>query len=252
MLQLREKTILEDLTRDGVCVIPDLLDKSRIETLKTAFDSLLQERQSRNGFLAPRETNRFYLTLPFAPPFADPELFANATILELLDEIFQQPYEMVQLAAEVPLQGSDYQELHRDLPPLFGEHFLTPIFAVTVSFPLVDVHEENGPIEIIRGSHKLSREDALRSKPEKFLLKKGDVLLRSPLALHRGTPNRTDEPRPMVVMGYCMHWLHTRHVDITVPREFYGSLPEKVRTMLRCNVVEHLVEKPETYLNFKH
>jgi hypothetical protein len=87
---------------------------------------------------------------------------------------------------------------------------------------------------------------------ESFHMRPGDVAIRSPLALHRGSPNRTHAPRPMVVMGYVMHWLHTPQVDVTLPRDYYESLPEQVRTMLRCNVVDELPqEKAETYLNFK-
>ena len=78
-------------------------------------------------------------------------------------------------------------------------------------------------------------------------------MIRTPLALHRGTPNRTDRPRPMVVMGYVMHWLHTPKVDLTVPRAYYQGLPEKTRKLLRCQVVEKLPEeKVETYVEFKY
>ncbi len=88
---------------------------------------------------------------------------------------------------------------------------------------------------------------------ESFYMQPGDVMIRSPLALHRGSPNRTNIPRPMVVMGYAMHWLHTAKVDLTVQRDYYESLPEQVRQLLRCQVVEQLAEnQAETYVNFKY
>ena len=78
-------------------------------------------------------------------------------------------------------------------------------------------------------------------------------MIRSPLALHRGSPNKTNQPRPMVVMGYVMHWLHTAKVDLTVPQNYYESLPEQTRELLRCQVVDRLPEdKVETYINFKY
>jgi hypothetical protein len=50
-----------------------------------------------------------------------------------------------------------------------------------------------------------------------------------------------------------MHWLHTWKVDLTVQQDYYESLPEQVRELLRCQVVEQLPEnRAETYVNFKY
>lgn len=88
---------------------------------------------------------------------------------------------------------------------------------------------------------------------ESFYMQPGDVTIRSPLAMHRGSPNRTNQPRPMVVMGYVMHWLHTPKVDLMLPRDYYQSLPQELQEMLRCEVVEQLPENQvETYVNFKY
>jgi ectoine hydroxylase-related dioxygenase (phytanoyl-CoA dioxygenase family) len=112
---------------------------------------------------------------------------------------------------------------------------------------------------MVRGTHLIPREEGLEKlargefRMEQFPLQMGDVMMRSPLALHRGTPNRTDSPRPMVVMGYVMHWLHTPKVELTVPRDYYETLPERVQKMLRCEVVDQLLqEKTETYVEFKY
>src|SRR5436305_5890163 len=115
---------------------------------------------------------------------------------------------MVQMGVDVPLRGSDYQETHRDFRPLFTEDFVTPLYAVAVNFPLVRVTEDNGPLQMARGTHRLPRAEGLERvrrgeiPMEAFPMERGDVCTRSPLALHRGTPNRTAAPRPMVVMGY--------------------------------------------------
>ncbi|HEY9661043.1 MAG TPA: hypothetical protein V6C65_21535, partial [Allocoleopsis sp.] len=59
-------------------------------------------------------------------------------------------------------------------------------------------------------------------------------------------------PRPMVVMGYVMHWLHTAHLDLSIPRPYYDSLPQPIQEMLRCKVVDQISEQAETYINFKY
>lgn len=249
----------EDLNRDGICIIRGLLARTLVEEWAVAFNQLFQERQQQPGGVAPRGTARGYVTLPWIAPFANPAVFANPTILGVLDRVFYQEYKLVQLAADVPMQGSEYQDIHRDFRPLFTDQIVTPLYALAVNFPLVEVTAENGPFEMARGTHVMPREEGLvkvqagEIPMEQFYMQLGDVMIRSPLALHRGTPNRTPQPRPMVVMGYVIHWLHTQKVDLTLSREYYKSLPPKMQQLLRCEVVERLpANGVETYIDFEY
>lgn len=250
--------LAEDLKRDGICIIRGLFPRSLVAEWAGAFEEMFNDRQRREGGLAPREQSRFYFTLPWVQPFANREVFANPAILGILNRIFTQEYVMVQLGVDTPVMGSDYQEVHRDHRPLFTDEIVTPLYSLAVNMPLVDVTEENGPFQMARGTHLLGRNEGLQKIEsgeiplESFHMQMGDVAIRTPLALHRGSPNRTEIPRPMVVMGWVMHWLHTPKVDLTLPRDYYQSLPENLQKMLRCNVVERLEERSETYLNFKY
>ncbi|MEP0913502.1 phytanoyl-CoA dioxygenase family protein [Leptolyngbya sp. GB1-A1] len=251
--------LAEDLNRDGVCVIRGLFDRSLIETWAAAFDALFQERQQRVDGLAPRGKSRWYTTLPWVAPFADPKVFANPTILGVLNRVFFQEYRLVQLAADIPFQGAEYQDIHRDFNPLFTDQIVTPLYALAVNFPLVEVTAENGPFEMARGTHRMSREEGLvkvragEIPMEQFYMQPGDVMIRSPLALHRGTPNITPQPRPLIVMGYVMHWLHTHKVDLTLQTDYYNSLSPELRQLLRCQTVEKLpAQATETYVKFEY
>jgi ectoine hydroxylase-related dioxygenase (phytanoyl-CoA dioxygenase family) len=248
----------EELNRDGICLIRGLFDQTLIDEWAVAFDRTFQERQ-RQGSLAPRGKARCYMTLPWVAPFADPTVFANSMIMAVLNRVFFQEYKLVQLAVDIPLQGSDYQEIHRDFRPLFSDQITTPLYAVAVNFPLVEVTAENGPFEMARGTHRMPREEGLvkvragEIPMEQFYMQPGDVMIRSPLALHRGTPNHTPQPRPMVVMGYVMHWLHTQKVDLTLSNDYYQSLSPDLQQLLRCQVVDQLSDNPtETYIDFKY
>ena len=247
-----------DLNRDGICVLRGVFEPELVQEWRNAFERLFEQRQNRPGGLAPREKNRYYLTLPWVPPFADREVFANPTILGVLNRVFAQEYVLVQLGVDVPVQGSEHQEIHRDYRPLYTDDVVTPLYALAVNFPLVRVTEENGPFQQARGTHVMPRDLALEKvrsgeiPMESFYMEPGDVAIRTPLALHRGSPNQTGQPRPMVVMGYVMHWLHTPQVDVTLPRDYYESLPPETRALLRCEVVDRLEEKAETYVNFKY
>jgi hypothetical protein len=69
------------------------------------------------------------------------------------------------------------------------------------------------------------------------------VMIRDVRHIHRGTPNPSAIPRPMVVMGYSRRWLFRPEVDIRVPRRVLEALPERARRQLRFNPVFDTVEE---------
>lgn len=245
---------VEDFKRDSFCILRGHFPLPKIENWHYAFQPLLEKHIVEQGSLQNRGAARYYVTLPFAEPFADPEFFDNDDILAIVEKVAGADFTMGQLATDTPLRGSDYQELHRDAPPLFPEWGQeTPSFQLAVNFPLVDVTPENGPFEVARGTHMLSKAESLRRldvgevKLEPVYLKRGDVMIRDVRHLHRGTPNRTDTPRPMVVIGYSRKWLHRPEVNIRVPKDALQRLSERAKRMLRFNpVVDSLEQKEET------
>lgn len=191
-----------------------------------------------------RGAGRYYVTLPFTSPWADPEIFENEDVLAIVERLVGREPVLCQLATDTPLLGSEYQDIHRDTPPLFPElSHETPPFQLAVNFPLVDVTLENGPIEIARGTHMLSKAAAMAKlesgevKLEPVPMQLGDVMIRDVRGLHRGTPNHTDIPRPMVVLGYSRRWLHRPEVSIRVPRSALEQLSERARHLLRFNPI---------------
>src|SRR3954470_8690275 len=232
--------MVDEFYRDSFCILPGHISKEKIANWSKAFQPLLEEHIASQGSLQNRGANRYYVTLPFAEPFADPDLYENDDILAIVEKLAGTDFRMVQLASDTPTLGSDFQELHRDAPPLFPEWDReTPPFQLAVNFPLVDVTDENGPFEVASGTHMLSKAEALRrleageTKLEPIKLKLGDVMIRDVRHLHRGTPNRTDTPRPMVVIGYSRKWLHRPEVQIRIPREALDKLSPRAKWMLR-------------------
>lgn len=240
--------------RDGFCLLPEHFPKATLEQWRAAFAPLLEAHIAREGHLRNRGPARYYVTLPFAAPFADPAIYEDEDVLGVVERLAGHDFTMVQLATDTPLLGSDYQDVHRDTPPLFPETGReTPPYQLAVNFPLVEVTPENGPFEVARGTHLLPKDEALRlietgeRKLEPLTMRLGDVMVRDVRALHRGTPNRTHVARPMVVIGYSRRWLFRPEVTIHIPRAVHETLSERAQRMLRFNpVVESLDDLPET------
>ena len=251
-LQLRDLT--HTVLQDGFCILRQHFSPEILRSWHQAFTPLLEDHIAREGDLQNRGAARYYVTLPFQAPFADPSIYEDDDILAIAAGLVGEDAVMCQLAADTPLLGSDYQAIHRDAPPLFPEMVQeTPPFQLAINFPLVDVTPENGPFEVARGTHLLTKEEGLRRlesgvvQLEPITLQLGDVMIRDVRGLHRGTPNRTNVPRPMVVIGYSRRWLFRPEVSIQVPRAALETLSERARHLLRFNpVVETLEAKPAT------
>ena len=81
-------------------------------------------------------------------------------------------------------------------------------------------------------------------------------MIRDVRHIHRGTPNISATPRPMVVIGYSRRWLFRPEVQIRTPRPTLEAMPERARRWLRFNpvfdTVEEAAEPGETYRLFAY
>jgi hypothetical protein len=247
---------------DGLCILRDHFPLWKLDEWREQFLPLLRAHIDKEGQLQNRGPARYYVTLPFIRPFADEQIFADPDVLAIVEKLVGADFTMVQLATDTPLLGSDYQELHRDAPPLFPELAAeTPPFQLAVNFPLVDVTAENGPFEVALGTHMTTKDEALaaiqdnKSEVTSLLMNAGDVMVRDVRGIHRGSPNKTNEPRPMCVIGYSRRWLFRPEVSIQIPHEIWTGLAENSKKMLRFNPrVESidLTEKREVYQAFAY
>jgi ectoine hydroxylase-related dioxygenase (phytanoyl-CoA dioxygenase family) len=224
--------------RDGLVLLKGHFPKATLESWRQAFTPLLDERIASHA-TAVRGENRHYITLPFSGVFADERIFCDADVLGIVERVAGDDPVMCQLATDTPLNGSTYQDIHRDTPALFDGIAETPSFQLAVNFPLCDVTLENGPFETTLGTHRMRQEEAMDAWREGRIalhaipMELGDVMIRDVRALHRGTPNRTDLPRPMVVIGYSRSWYFRPEVHIDVPVEVHTQLSKRAKRLLR-------------------
>jgi ectoine hydroxylase-related dioxygenase (phytanoyl-CoA dioxygenase family) len=256
-------SFLDSFRRDGFVILPQKFSAEILRAWNDRFAPLLDEHVRAQGHLKNRGEGRYYVTLPFERPWADPAVFEDEDVLAVVENLVGPDLVMCQLATDTPLRGSDYQDVHRDTPALFPEWGReTPSFQIAVNFPLCDVTLENGPLEVARTTHAMCKDEATARlasgavRLEPIPMQLGDVMVRDVRALHRGTPNRTFVPRPMVVIGYSRKWLRRPEVSIRIPDATWDELSPRARKMLRfeerVGSLEEARKAPEVYQSFAY
>lgn len=238
-----------ELREQGHCILRGHFGGSLINACKDAFEPVLRKYITEHRHEANRGTNRHFLPMPFDPPCFAPEFFFDKEVLGIVHEMMGDRVVADQWGCDVPLQGSEYQNAHVDYQrPLFSEipDLQLPAYMLVVSFGRVPVNRENGPIEIAPGTHRMPRKEAIEAvengsiKMHTINLEIGDVLIRHPWALHRGTPNITDIPRALVTIRYVRHWYayNSREVN-PIPLAVLESLTVEQRNMMRFPVASN-------------
>jgi len=234
----------DEVRATSITILKGLIPTDIIDTWREAFGPLLAASIRCERDRPGRGPHRYYLPLPFHGLWADPAIIDNDAIMAVVEELVGADGVLCQFATDTPLLGSELETLRSEGPPLFPEaRAETPPYQLAVNFPLVDVTDDAGPMEYAPGTHMLASDDGMARVERgeiplvKACLARGDVMIRDVRHLHRGTPNRSSKPRPMVVVGYSRPWLRRPDASIRIPADVLVALPPRARRWLRHNPV---------------
>jgi hypothetical protein len=236
------------LQEQGFCVLRGRLPVTLVEACRETFWPVLLAYLNRHGDQPNRGPHRHFLPMPFNPPCFVPEFFFDEEVLRVVRGMMDERIVADQWGCDVPLRGSEYQGVHADYSrPLFAESpdLPLPVYMLVASFGLTPIGEADGPIEIAPGTHRMARAEGLRAVESGAIALKavplavGDVLIRHPWALHRGTPNRTERPRPLASIRYVRRWYADASREVaTISRAEWEGLTAEQQGMLRFPVAD--------------
>lgn len=118
----------------------------------------------------------------------------------------------------------------------------------------VDVYEDMGPFEIAPGTQwdePTEYKDEMfpprsfypryEARAQQKMPKMGDISARTALTIHRGTANRSNKSRPVLVLGVDAPGARNaeRH-DVQFTRAYQAPLPEQVLQHMTYRVVDQL------------
>ena len=246
--------IMGALYGDGITALRGAFDRGWVERMREDIDALFVDAMARPGGAVGRGPKRYYVEIHPERMRGFVDLVTHPWVETVCFAVLGPEYKIVEIGFDVPGPGAVHQPWHRDFPApddtLIGRRLNSLAFNLTA----VDTYEDMGPFEIAPGTqwddptgfeHGMfppkSHYPRYESLAQRKLPKMGDISVRSALTIHRGTANRSDKSRPVLVLGVDGPGARNaeRH-DLQFTREYYESLPERVRQHLTCRVVDWL------------
>lgn len=228
------EAVLEQLRAHGVVVIEALLDRGRLDTLKTQLAPWFAAAQVGEGPFFGRRTRRFGSLFAKAP--ASAALALDPLTLEPIESLLRAngcdaiELNLTQAIAIDP--GETAQLLHRDenLWPaeIAGERM------ANVMWTLDDFSSVNGATRFVPGSHLWDRKRAPQpGEAVSAVAPAGSAILWLGGTLHGGGANSSAAARRGVVVSYRLAWLApTERLQLVTPRAVAAALPERLQRLL--------------------
>lgn len=252
--QFEIDTIMGGLYGPGIIGLSSAFSREWVLALGEDVATAFRDALARPGGAVGRGPQRYYVEIHPEDIRGFVDLVTHPWVVAVSQAILGPEYKIVELGFDVPLPGAVNQPWHRDFPApdetLTGRRLDSLAFNITT----VDVREDMGPFEIAVGTqwdeplgfeHDMfpppSSYARYEERAQKKMPRMGDISARSALTIHRGTANRSNSPRPALVLGVDAPGARNaeRH-DLQFARAAYERLPEAVRQHVTCRVVEQL------------
>jgi hypothetical protein len=246
--------IMAGLYGDGIIGLKGAFSRAWAERMREDVEHLFREARQVPGGALPRGPERYYVEVHPERFRGFLDIATHPWFVAVCEAVLGPDYKIVEAGFDIPFPGAADQPWHRDFASpeatLKGRRLNSLAFNLTC----VDTTPEMGPLEVAPGTqwddltpyqnpmfppkelYLRYRERMVRKMPQA-----GDISARSALTIHRGTANRSNQARPVVVIGVdAPDATNADHHDLQITRAFEASLPPRVRDHLTYRVVGDL------------
>jgi ectoine hydroxylase-related dioxygenase (phytanoyl-CoA dioxygenase family) len=244
--------LLKQLDDDGYVILRSLLPPSQVKAIRDALAPYLQGKlKGRNDFEG-YESERVYALLAKSPVFAD--LATHPLVLDVCEHILGPNFMLSACLAINTYPGENAQPLHFD-DSFYKVPRPRPPYGVSCFWAIDAFTKDNGPTEIIPGSHKWGSDvpigasfyDAfingkkvpVEDHPdlEQVIMPAGSLMLTPGTLWHRGGENKSNASRLVVTPQYCVAWgRQMESMLLSVPPHIVATYPERVQQLLGYSI----------------
>ena len=246
--------IMGGLYGDGVIGLKGAFTPEWTDALREDIETLFAEAQAVAGGALPRGPQRFYVEVQPERIRGFADIATHPWFVAVCASVLGPDYRIVEVGFDIPFPGAADQPWHRDFAApeatLTGRRLNSLAFNLTA----VDTRADMGPFEVAPGTQWddiAPHGDPMfpprelwgryEARMQRKMPARGDISARSALTIHRGTANRSDRPRPVLVVGVdAPDATNAHHHDLQVTAAYLASLPAQVRDHLTCRVTDAL------------
>lgn len=246
--------IMGGLYGDGIIGLKGAFSTGFADRLREDIEALYAEAKEVDGGALPRGPQRWYVEVQPERIGGFVEIVTHPWFVGVCEAVLGPDYKIVEVGFDIPFPGAADQPWHRDFfvpeATTKGRRLNSLAFNLTT----VDTRPEHGPFEVAPGTQWDQFEGCDKGmfpprhlwpryidRAVQKLPQRGDISARSALTIHRGTANRSDEARPVLVVGVdAPDATNSQHHDLQVTRPYLETLPPQVRDHLIYRVVDRL------------
>jgi ectoine hydroxylase-related dioxygenase (phytanoyl-CoA dioxygenase family) len=225
-------TWVSQIKDQGYTVIPDWIDKDRLQKLRGDLVRDVNPISERLG--ADGATIRAHNLL--AKTRCIDDLVNDSRLLALVQGVLGKYIQISVVAMFDLLPGAEPQALHQDdgLWPLPRPH---PPFVCIAILAIDDFTEENGGTMIVPGSHKWHDRKVVQPpevETKQVLVKAGSLIVWEGALWHGGgTNNSTDQSRMAIALNFNLSYLRQQENQyIGVPIEEVKKMPKRLQRLV--------------------
>lgn len=245
---------VEALYTDGITALKGAFSRDWVARLREDVEAAFEEARGREGGAVGRGPERWYVEVHPEQIRGFVDLVDHEWVRGVSEAVLGPDYEIVEIGFDIPFPGAKDQPWHRDFPMPDETRHERRLTSLAFNITTVGTIDEMGPFEIAPGTQwddsptfdhgmfppkeEYGRYGALAQRKYPQM---GDISVRSALTIHRGTTNRSQLSRPVVVLGVDAPGAgNAEHHDLAMTHAYAQSLPDRVRPHLKCPVVDTL------------
>jgi hypothetical protein len=260
--------IMGGLYGDGIIGLKGAFDRPWAERLREDILTLYEEATAVEGGALPRGPQRWYVEVQPERIRGFVDIVTHPWFVAVSRAILGPDYRIVEVGFDIPFPGAADQPWHRDFKFPDAMRIGRRLNSLAFNMTTVDTRQEHGPFEVAPGTQWDEFEGCAKGMfPPKELWPRyieravqklpqmGDISARSALTIHRGTANRSNEARPVLVVGVdAPDADNAEHHDLQVTAAYKATLPPSVldhltyrevdalETVVQHHVIEGLLE----------
>jgi len=239
---------------DGIIALKGAFSTDFADRLNAEIMSLFDEAKAVERGALPRGPERWYVEVQPERIGGFVEIATHPWFVAVCEAVLGPDYKIVEVGFDIPFPGAADQPWHRDFAVPEATTRGRRLNSLAFNMTTVDTRPEHGPFEVAPGTQwdqfdgcakgmfpprelwPRYIERAVQKMPQR-----GDISARSALTVHRGTANRSNEPRPVLVVGVdAPDAINAHHHDLQVTPAFLETLPPRVRDHLTYRIAETL------------